>query len=399
MRSEPFDFSKVAAPPKDAAVELILGTKAPEPFDWLWPGHLARRKVCILAGAPGTGKTTLAVDFMATISASGTWPDGTKAPQGSVIMWTGEDGIEDTLIPRAIAAGADTSRIHFVGPVTEGANKRAFDPATDLGLLRQAIEKIGDVALVILDPIVMVTKGDSHKNAETRRDLAPVRALAEETGVAVLGITHFTKGSGGKEPQERVIGSVAFAAFARLVMVAARTPPNEGATIERRVLLRAKSNIGRDDGGFEYSLYQEDLSAFGICASRVSWGVVVEGAARDVLAEGEKKDEGSPAMREAKEFLLDFLADGPAPPKEVEKAAREAGISARTLRRAKDECHILSRKDHDKFDGCWVWSISDIPTKMAKVAEDGQPQKDGHLRGGLDTFAENRKKADNTGLN
>ena len=54
---------------------------------------------------------------------------------------------------------------------------------------------------------------------------------------------------------ERVTGSIAFAALARLVLVAAKVKAEPGDDGESRcVLMRAKSNICPDDGGFAYSL-------------------------------------------------------------------------------------------------------------------------------------------------
>jgi putative DNA primase/helicase len=68
--------------------------------------------------------------------------------------------------------------------------------------------------------------------------------LAARHGCAVLGISHFAKGTKGSTPAERVIGSQAFVALARVVLVVAK----DDAT-ERRILARAKSNIAPDDRG------------------------------------------------------------------------------------------------------------------------------------------------------
>jgi len=70
-----------------AYVSLVRGdTITPEPIRWLWPDWLARGKMHILAGAAGTGKTTLALQIAATITTGGRWPDGTQAVAGDVLI-------------------------------------------------------------------------------------------------------------------------------------------------------------------------------------------------------------------------------------------------------------------------------------------------------------------------
>ena len=74
-------------------------------------------------------------------------------------------------------------------------------------------------------------------SAEVRRSLQPIRDLAEELGCAVFGISHYTKGSAGRDPVERVTGSVAFGAVPRVVFAAAKKREDEGGG---RIFVRAK---------------------------------------------------------------------------------------------------------------------------------------------------------------
>jgi putative DNA primase/helicase len=101
-------------------------------------------------------------------------PDGTKAEQGTVIIWSAEDEAADTNVPRLEASGADRNRIHIVGGAKDKKGKRAFDPSKDVPGLLAAIKAIGGAALIVVDPIVLAVAKDSHKNAETRRDLQPL---------------------------------------------------------------------------------------------------------------------------------------------------------------------------------------------------------------------------------
>jgi putative DNA primase/helicase len=131
----------VSPPGVKSNVELIPASRIePVPIKWLWPGWLARRRLNILAGPPGSGKTTLAGEMAATVSTGGRWPDGSRAKQGNVVIWSGEDDPEDTLVPRLIASGADVRHVHFVGNIRDESASRSFDPAKDITELANAIE-------------------------------------------------------------------------------------------------------------------------------------------------------------------------------------------------------------------------------------------------------------------
>ena len=336
--------SKSAA--SKASVELMSSAAiTPTPIRWLWREWLAEGRLHILAGAPGTGKTTMALKFAAIVSSAERWPDGTGAQAGSVVIWSGEDDPGDTLVPRLAAAGADLNRVLIVGRAQEDGAPRPFDPARDMPGLVDAIKRVRNVKLVIIDPIALVAVKDSHRNAETRRDLQPVVDLARETGAAVLGIHHLAKGTAGREPIERLIGSIAFAAVARVVMIATKVPAHDPKASEQRVLMRAKSNIGPDEGGFSYSLTQTELEAHaGVFASRVVWGEPIKRTAREVLAEAEETNEHHSPREEAVEFLRSLLVNGPVPAAEIHTASRKEGISPATLRRAKADLQLRSKR-------------------------------------------------------
>src|SRR5687768_11292290 len=271
MRTNPLEA--VAATPEQQAafdptplvrIKCAANIK-PESMRWLWEGWLARGKLHVFAGQAGTGKTTIAIALAATVSTGGRFPDGRRSPAGNVLIWSGEDNAKDTLVPRLLAAGADLSRIHFIGDVQHGNEIRSFDPATDIQAMSLAAAQIGDISLLIVDPIVNAVAGDSHKNGEVRRSLQPLVDFGEEMGCAVLGISHFSKGTGGREPLERVTGSLAFGAMARIVWATAKI--SDGGT-SKRIFCRAKSNIGPDHGGFEYDLNQKEIEGYpGLFAS------------------------------------------------------------------------------------------------------------------------------------
>jgi len=156
-----------------------------------------------------------------------------------------------------------------VDHVRDGPEPIPFDPARHFAALALAASRLPDLRMMIVDPIVSAVAGDSHQNAEVRRALAPLVAFAESAGCALIGITHFTKGTQGRDPLERVTGSLGFGAVARVVFGTAKLPDEEGGG---RVLVRVKSNLGPDGGGFKYELRQTDLAGEhqGIVTTRVA---------------------------------------------------------------------------------------------------------------------------------
>ncbi|MEF9965738.1 MAG: AAA family ATPase [Comamonas sp.] len=366
-------------PPRGIQVLLTCGTDLqPEPVRWLWEYWLALGKLHILAGAPGQGKTTLSLTMCATVTIGGRWPDGKRCAAGNVLIWSGEDDPADTLLPRLLAAGADRSRCYFIeGARDEKGNVQPFDPSRDLQGLLQAIEQIGGIRLLVIDPVVSAVTGDSHKNTEVRRALQPLVNLADACDCAVLGITHFAKGGQGTDPAQRVVGSVAFTAVARVVLVAAKVKSMETGE-DARILARSKSNLGPDDGGFEYHLEQTEPLP-GIQASRIAWGKAVEGTARELLTDPtEEMDEVSAEKSDLAMFIWAELRTGITPSKAVEATLIGMGYSKKQIRTAREKMAIKPSKNG--VTGVWYWSLPDgfnpKPEWLSAVGEDQDAQQD-----------------------
>lgn len=346
-------------------VQLVSAASVkPQPIKWLWADWLAAGKFHILGGAAGTGKTTIALSIAATLSAGGLWTDGSQASKGRVVIWSSEDSPEDTLVPRLIQCGADLEFVSIVGDVLEPDGKRAFDPGSDIPQLRQAISLLGNVDLLIVDPIVSAVTGNDHKNSEVRRGLQPLVDLAQELNCAVLGVTHFSKNTNGRSPLERITGSLAFGALARVVWVTAKSDDSS----DKRLLLKAKSNICSDEGGYEYEIFHKNLVGHpGVAASSVRWGEPVEGSARVLLGQVESCDseDRSSALSEAEEFLVQFLSQGTVSSMVVMEKAKSFGISCATLRRASKKLGVKSVKLG--MNQGWGWSLE---SKMLNRPED-----------------------------
>ena len=172
-------------------------------IQWLWPGRYALGKLGLLVGLPDEGKGQVFCDMAARVTQGWDWPCGEgKAPKGNVVLLTAEDDINDTIVPRLVAAGADLDRIEIVKMVRGSEEERMFSLVTDLRLLRNKIERVGDVRLVQIDPITAYLGNTSRSpdgllradNASRPQMAGPLRGgfadRASHSG-RVHGSTHY----------------------------------------------------------------------------------------------------------------------------------------------------------------------------------------------------------------
>ena len=296
------------------------------------------------------GKSSLVADLVARVSAGRPWPDGGTAPVGNCIILSAEDAAADTICPRLEVAGADLNRVFLMRMTGGPGTKLTFSLGQDLPLLAAAIERLGDVALLTIDPITayLGEKVDTHQTAAVRAVLEPLDSFAARYRCATVGVTHPPKATQTKA-MHAFTGSLAFVAAARTAFVAVEEPETD-----RRLLLAVKSNIGPQASGIAYRLTTAQTSKQ-IEAVRVEWdGEPVDISANEAIAAA-AEDRRSSGRREAEEFLQGYLENGPMPADQIAAAAEANGINERTLRRAKTRLRIVSEKSG--YQGAWMWRL------------------------------------------
>jgi len=360
------------AEPKASAKRRLISHLAsdltPEKLVWIWPDRIPEGKLVLLGGPPGLGKSQLTAFVSAVVSNGSHWPCGEgSAPQGNVIFMSAEDGIEDTIVPRLMAAGADLTRVRIVAAATkmDGTGRKTFSLKTDVDLLEDLARQTGSVRVIIVDPISAYMGGaDGNGNVETREVLEPLAEMANRLKIAVVAVTHLNKGGAGNQNAlNRFAGSIAFVAAARAAFAVIEDPDDEG----RRLLLQAKSNLGKKCEGLAFRLEQRLVAGDIVSSSIMFEGEHVSASIDEALNASECRGaERHTNKDEAANFLRTVLAGGALPVLQIESEARDAGLLGpespisqnKPFRLAREQLGIApQRQGGAGANGLWVWGL------------------------------------------
>lgn len=355
---EMIDKAELFTAAKPGAVLRCFSDIVPKALRWLWPGRIPLGKLTLLIGDPGLGKSLLTADIASRITRGAFFPDTATCESGSVIFLSAEDDPADTIRPRLDAAGADVSRVHTLEAVrvqlTDGSlTEKPFNLETDVAALEEAVREHPGVRLIVIDPISAYLGGvDSHSNAEVRGVLARLATLAAHYNVAVLCVTHLRKSAGAAV--YRAVASIAFTAAARAVWAVAPDPED----VDRRLLLAVKQNLSANPGGLAFRIEMTHNNV-----ARLAWETGTVALAANYVLGNVDVQQGQNERREAKEWLQDFLADGPVAVKKIQDEAKAAGLSWMTVRRAKEALAVAASKSG--YQGKWEWRLEDAHSKHA----------------------------------
>jgi ribosomal protein L32 len=323
----------------DLIKTICLADVKPEQVDFLWHPYIPKGKLTLIEGDPGVGKSWLTCAF-ATATAAGAGPTGwMQNTPGNVLMLSIEDGLADTIRPRLDTMQADVTRI-FAIPDTLILN--------DSGLL-QIESKIITLKpmLVVIDPLVAYLGAgvDIHRANETRAVMAKLAMLAEKYHCAIIAVRHLTKG-GKDRPIYRGIGSIDFTAACRSVLLVGSDPDNPNS----RAVVHIKSNLSKMGGAVGYDIREGVF--FWTGASTLTAG-------RIFASQGNEEERS--AIGTAEDFLREALSGGPRPSKELQRQAREAGISKATLDRAKQVLGVKAQKEGrpGEKEQRWIWMLAE----------------------------------------
>jgi len=189
-----------------------------------------------------------------------TSPEGSTP--GKVIIIAPEDNTAYTIVPQLRASGADLNNVFILSDVKRtsvsgDANtlRSRFSIPQDLPVLKRNINQLGDVRLVIIDPLMACATRTIAFNLQARLHMIePIQSIAAETGTAFWMTHHFNKATNLTNLEDKINGSGGVLDALRVTDVLIRDPVDP----EIRLFLTLLNNIERDGDAVEFKIAGSD---------------------------------------------------------------------------------------------------------------------------------------------
>jgi Mrp family chromosome partitioning ATPase len=344
-------------PGRGASLRILrMGDVPRENVSWLWFPYIPLRKLTILEGDPGVGKSFVMCALAASVSRGQGFPDTAPSEPRNVLMLSAEDGLADTLRPRLDAVGADVERVFAL-------DQRLTLDQAGLHLLEENVSKF-EPKLVLIDPLFAYTgsKVDIHRANECRVISTALKDIAERQHCAIVALRHLSKAT-ARTPMSAGLGSIDIRAAARSVLLVGADPDDP----TQRAVVQTKNNLAPEGGAIGYRIDE----------GRFRWTGKSMLTAERILAGPSGEDERA-GRSEAVDFLRGALAEGPRRANEVKAEASELGITEQMLRTARARLGVVSQKRGQPGSArqCWVWSLRE---EANAGAEDVRGSDEQHL--------------------
>lgn len=309
--------------PKEVSL-VSMADVQPKPIEWLIPGWIPKGKITLIGADGGTGKTFLWCHIVACLSAGKPcffedpieFSSNPRKPMKFLIL-SSEDELEEVLSERLISNGANMSNILSVPYTDPNFEYMKFNSET---LKNTILEHRPDGC--IFDPLQSFLPSSvnmSYRN-HMRDALNPLVALGTETGTTMIIIMHTNKMS-DRSGRGRFADSSDIFDIARSAFLLGKTKNGS------LYLDHAKSNYAPLNKTVLYMLVDQVPKFLGTTEKK-DWDFVHE----------KRLERSAPARDEAKQMILDLLNEqGEMNIKDLNTALKEAGISDKTIRTAKED--------------------------------------------------------------
>ena len=324
-----------------------------------WP-FFPRQQLTLLMGEGEMGKTTLTT-FMATCVTQGLdWPiiggqQLAKAAKGSVIILCKEEVAATVTAPRLFDAGANLKHVHTIGTLS-GLEVDDFEviEALDQNLaeLEKRVDAIGDVQLIVLDPITEFAGESSiYNEVHIRNWLTPIIRMCARRNIALVGIIHTVKDT-KRTAKNRMMGGAGLFNIARSIVALGKSKD------DTRYLMTIKANHQKEKRHAAFNIVSGESGG-----AEIEWHPDWEENV-DVEAILAGKDGSTSKFSMAKSMVESWLAGGAVPAAEIEDRIKSALVGRTTINKAKEDLGVISVKPN----GVWHWAL---PGKEEPRVEDG----------------------------
>jgi AAA domain-containing protein len=295
-----------------------------------------------------------------------------------VVIVVTEDDRATVVLPRLIVAGADLSHVHVICTEDDGSGAPIFP--RDLHLL---YEMSTAPTLVVVDAwLDTVPSGLVVRDPQgARQALHPWRELSTKTGAAVMLLTHTNRVATGNA-RDRYGATSELRKKARMTVFARQDDDGRLVIGPEKANSVATSNaaVFAIDAVQHFPATDDDDGTIG----RLRFVETSNRTARQHLTDAWEAEHGEDRQDRAAaaEWLHDYLeVEGPqASSAEVKRQAKAAGISERTLQRARKELSVVWGRSGFGKESVTTWSL---PSQVVSA----------NSQGGIDGVAEDRTNA------
>lgn len=371
-----------------SARKLVL-TRAdkitPKRVHWFWENRIFANKPNVLFGEPGLGKGFVGIDFIARMTTRTDFFDklNENEPCDAVICCA-EDSWDETILPRLIVAGADRTRVHFLGiqeQSAESVEEGLMHLDTDLPALRQMVDANPAIRIILIDPLATyMGELDPNKDKQVRPIYTKLAKFAEDHNVCFILVAHPNKQE-QSSAINRLSGAKALNSVFRNTWLVEKNPDDP----KSRLMLSVKGNLAGEDAKKGLRFEIQNIADTGITDAqgksienigKLIWLDSTDKTADEALQDavgGGRKYAQKKSEKIVEDFLLAFLSDGEAHlGSEFYRQAEQTGIETHewVMRRLKGK-HVSARKIYAEW--WWANNLQALDDKEMDIRQRSMP--------------------------
>jgi hypothetical protein len=191
------------------------------PIEFLWFPYLPLREITLVTGLTGSCKTTYLIYIIALMSRGKQLPGEQDISVKRVLYCVKEDSVDSTTVPRLREAGADLLQVQ----IYSRADFLSFDEF--IQRVENEVTTFG-IDLIVIDPLDSFLDFDADTSKPNMRmHLEKLKDLVERLHKTLIFVRHGNK-QANQSAIGRVLGSVAFTATCRSLLVFGKHPTKDG---------------------------------------------------------------------------------------------------------------------------------------------------------------------------